>query len=523
MMRLRPNADAPPPPSSASASSASLSTSAFKALVDTLENVDSPLGALCDALWSPTSSFSSSSQLSIGVTIAALLQDDLLPQPPQRLVAIYILYDMIVARQPLANFSSAIQRLVDSPLTIILFELADDSEHRLREQLFLSHLLTHSQAAGNDARSAVPAQISQAPPATLWNALEGAMRSGAAVPKLNISSLRTLWTARHPDKRQFSSLTEQPSATLPHTSTLNSSTNNPASSSHLTSEQQQQQHWQQQTQQQQQELKFEQLEYPNSHRLPPVSGVILDSDPYSTPEPGHLFDDLGSVVTLEDFTPAFVRIPPPILPISELRWVDPEPLHQVIWDPDMGVRSNSAVAADLRDIVSRALKSPIPESLQMRVVTHLDAHPKLVHSCGLSPRKLPELVENNSTLATKILFKLASSKQMPQYLDALGSMDINLHSMEVVTRLSGLVGLPTEFLHSYINKCIRSCNNIPDKYSKVRMVRFVCMFLKNLMKNKAVDLQNLNVEVQGFCIEYSRIREVADLFRSLKNYGPQQQ
>lgn len=235
---------------------------------------------------------------------------------------------------------------------------------------------------------------------------------------------------------------------------------------------------------------------------------------------------------LHNFEPYFIRPAPPLFDFrdDECEWLTPENIPEPLWwdknlqEKESGngsVISSSDVSnkGDLKfkELFSKALTARLTTQEQQTLANQLDKEPSLVFESGLTPSKLPQLVELNPLVATECLLKLMNSSDITEYFSVLVNMDTTIHAMEVVNALTKSMELPNEFLQVYISNCLSCCENTRDKTQQTRLVRLVSVFLKSLIENKALILNETQKEIQAFCVDFANVREAAALFRLLRN------
>ena len=163
-----------------------------------------------------------------------------------------------------------------------------------------------------------------------------------------------------------------------------------------------------------------------------ISPLVPDPQPLDQPEldaeaPAEeragLFD-LDKQLSLTRMEPPLLRPPPPLLDSrdDEVIWLNPhsENSFRVLWDHSMC--TDNVKGAEVREMMGKAFRGPLVPAQQQQVLAELETDAKLVYHCGLTPKRLPDLVENNPVIAIEVLLKLMSSSQITDYFSVRATL-----------------------------------------------------------------------------------------------------
>ena len=91
-----------------------------------------------------------------------------------------------------------------------------------------------------------------------------------------------------------------------------------------------------------------------------------------------------------------------ILSADEVQWLHPAIPLQLLWDDSLSSSNEASQTSILQGLLQQALTGPLLPSQQQQVLEQLQANPKRVFSCGLTPQRLPDLVELNPAIAIEV-------------------------------------------------------------------------------------------------------------------------
>ncbi|KAH8267083.1 hypothetical protein KR018_002142, partial [Drosophila ironensis] len=213
----------------------------------------------------------------------------------------------------------------------------------------------------------------------------------------------------------------------------------------------------------------------------------------------------------------FLSVAPPLMEFDdELVWLNQTrgEIQNAVYDRP---RPSTPQISRKKHLMDSACTQPLSLKDQHSLFDDLLKYKEdIADKYGMTPDKLPQLVENNPQISTEILVRLAGNPIVEEYFKMLANMDITMHSMEVVNRLTIPGILPVEYINLFLTNCFSACAKIEEKFVQNRLVRLVCVFIQSLIRNKCINSKEVYLEIGAFCITYSQVKEAAILYRLIK-------
>ncbi|RKP08858.1 hypothetical protein THASP1DRAFT_29343 [Thamnocephalis sphaerospora] len=209
-------------------------------------------------------------------------------------------------------------------------------------------------------------------------------------------------------------------------------------------------------------------------------------------------------------------------------------------EPENAVEGEDAMGTELGLLLRTASETPM-HSQQVQRIEQLvrDVEPtKLFEQITLDVREWTLLMEHNSRVAVMLLdILLAQNEEEPEdiaegtssidtmtirliHMNILADAPLTLRTAEIIHQLAKNRRLGAQFLADYVTSQMATCSTTRDASAAERKARLLSVLLQSLIHTGALDLgdeelAHYRIEWQSFCLEFSRVREVAAMYQSL--------
>ena len=178
----------------------------------------------------------------------------------------------------------------------------------------------------------------------------------------------------------------------------------------------------------------------------------------------------------------------------------PLPQHQYTSSTDIASISTLFEAS-----YSTTLK---PSQIQV-LTSFLQQDPLAVHSLGLSPSLWLCILDRNPSLAYELLKLKRLSLEFYDYFSKLNSLSVSLTWIECIYLLAP--SLDKQDLYQAVSKKLSDSLNETDHHKIVLMVKLI-QSLTALFPEFSHDLKP---ELESFCINFAKIKQVSSLYKEL--------
>eukprot|EP01061_Rhynchopus_euleeides_P030305 TRINITY_DN50392_c0_g1_i1.p1 TRINITY_DN50392_c0_g1~~TRINITY_DN50392_c0_g1_i1.p1 ORF type:complete len:461 (+),score=155.03 TRINITY_DN50392_c0_g1_i1:387-1769(+) len=227
------------------------------------------------------------------------------------------------------------------------------------------------------------------------------------------------------------------------------------------------------------------------------------------------------------FEPICDRPSPPPLGVGEqeLSWLYTEGYStDLIWDTTMSTTHDESL--ELRDSVQKALRQTLANEEQQSLKQKLSQNPDALLRVGVTPTRLPSLVERNAPVAAHFVATLVSNnpRAAEEFLVSLVNMNTCLGVCNAMGELVKLKEFPVKYAQDFILNAISFIKASVKNSSDPRRVGIVCAFCLLLArdtdptstKSKVLQSRELVSQLTQFAVEHATVAEATNLFKTLK-------